>query len=705
MSVRIAVYGKGGIGKSTVSSNLSYSLSMMGRRVLQIGCDPKHDSTRLLTDQCTTVLNYIQDTPPQQWSLDDIVSLGSGDVGCIEAGGPQPGIGCAGKGILTMFQTLEKLGIEHMGYDTVIYDVLGDVVCGGFAVPMRETQTDAVLVVTSGEPMSIYAANNIFRGSLGFGPKGRIGGIVLNRKGIPGEDGLVYEFSRATGIPIIADIPRSELISESDRKRRTVCELHSDSEEATMFRNLAERVSELEIRHSELLSPHPLTDTQLDRLFSDGHLDETGGWSPPIPMVTERATRPAPIPRRIGGGAVGAVVTAGRVMDAPVVLHGTEACGYTMLRELTEQQLRNGSPGSILVCSGMRARDVIGGGSDKLRLALETLASEGHRLIFVISACVPCLIGDDCRGVISHLRSSHPDTEIILVETGRTSAGVDAHMSVLGGLVDLIDPNVETDPDTFAIVDDYFDGFCAGHNAEALDSLISRIGMRRIPGFLDNCTLEDVIGFHRTGVACLGSETATCTKLRRMLESKEIRFMENRIPRGFSETVSWIRELGSIVCRKDRADILSEDIRREYESGIDRMGPLLDGTRIAVVSSDGNDVGWVMETLSDLGLESRVFDIGGAPGEYTDRNRVLSDIRIWGPDIVIGNKNATDGLEIVRTDFPDTYVTHKASLMLAERLWNMRRANRTLGWRSWGCPVEHRSRRIHRKHHGCGGHP
>jgi nitrogenase subunit NifH len=150
---QIAVYGKGGIGKSTISANLSYALARNGKKVLQIGCDPKHDSTRLLLKGMiqTTVLNYIRDIPPPDRRLQDVLKEGILGIRCVEAGGPEPGIGCAGRGILSTFDALKKMGLDEHEFDIKLYDVLGDVVCGGFAVPLRREYADAIYLVTSGE--------------------------------------------------------------------------------------------------------------------------------------------------------------------------------------------------------------------------------------------------------------------------------------------------------------------------------------------------------------------------------------------------------------------------------------------------------------------------------------------------------------------------------------------------------------------------
>ena len=225
---KIAVYGKGGIGKSTVTSNLSAALACLGKRVIQIGCDPKADSTiNLLGGQAVMpVMNFMRehDELPKR---EDIVKTGFGGVLCIEAGGPTPGLGCAGRGIITTFNLIDDLRIfESFQPDVVLYDVLGDVVCGGFAAPIREGAAEEVLIVTSGEKMALYAANNINQAVNNFADRGyaKVGGVILNRRNVQNEEENVCRFAEANGLSVVADIPRSDDISRFEELGKTVVE-------------------------------------------------------------------------------------------------------------------------------------------------------------------------------------------------------------------------------------------------------------------------------------------------------------------------------------------------------------------------------------------------------------------------------------------------------------------------------------------------
>lgn len=242
--LKIAIYGKGGIGKSTVTSNLAAAFAMLGKRVIQIGCDPKADSTiNLLGGKpLRAVMNYMREEDEEPETLEDISKEGFGNVLCIETGGPTPGLGCAGRGIIATFQLLEDLNLfGTYKPDVVLYDVLGDVVCGGFAAPIREGYAKKVLIVTSGEKMALYAADNISRAVRNFEDRSyaRVFGIVLNHRNVENETEKVRAFSEKSNIPIVGEIPRSDEIIRCEDKGMTVIEGNSQSDISKKFFELA----------------------------------------------------------------------------------------------------------------------------------------------------------------------------------------------------------------------------------------------------------------------------------------------------------------------------------------------------------------------------------------------------------------------------------------------------------------------------------
>ena len=245
--LKIAIYGKGGIGKSTVTSNLAAAFALQGRRVIQIGCDPKADSTMNLLggELLQPVMNYLRENDADPESINEIAREGFGGVLCIETGGPTPGLGCAGRGIIATFNLLEDLRLfETWQPDVVLYDVLGDVVCGGFAAPIREGYAEQVLIVTSGEKMALYAANNIQTAVANFEDRGyaRVAGIVLNQRNVPGEAEKVEAFASENDLPIVARIPRSDDINRFEDEGKTVVEGDPALPVSQCFLDLAARL-------------------------------------------------------------------------------------------------------------------------------------------------------------------------------------------------------------------------------------------------------------------------------------------------------------------------------------------------------------------------------------------------------------------------------------------------------------------------------
>ncbi len=247
--LKIAIYGKGGIGKSTVTGNLAAAFSRLGKRVIQIGCDPKSDSTINLLggEPLTPVMDYMRDHDRDPEDLSEISRVGFGGVLCIETGGPTPGLGCAGRGIIATFQLLEDLALfETWKPDVVLYDGLGVVVCGGFAAPIREGYAEKVLIVTSGEKMALYAAGNINRAVKNFEDRSyaRVEGVILNHRNVERETEKVQAFADANGLRIVGEIPRSDDIIRFEDQGMTVIEGDPTLPVSRVFLDLAGRLLE-----------------------------------------------------------------------------------------------------------------------------------------------------------------------------------------------------------------------------------------------------------------------------------------------------------------------------------------------------------------------------------------------------------------------------------------------------------------------------
>ena len=243
---KIAIYGKGGIGKSTTTSNLSAALSKLGYKVMQIGCDPKADSTKnLMKGRFIPTVLDVMNEKGDDVELSDIVFEGYNNVLCVEAGGPTPGVGCAGRGIIAAFEKLEELdAFEVYKPDIVIYDVLGDVVCGGFSMPIRNGYAKDVYIVTSGEMMSMYAASNISIAVNQFKSRGYASfkGLILNAKNVEDEQKLVNNLAQEIGSEIFQYIPRDKIVQLSENDGKTVIEKDEHSEMANIYMELARKI-------------------------------------------------------------------------------------------------------------------------------------------------------------------------------------------------------------------------------------------------------------------------------------------------------------------------------------------------------------------------------------------------------------------------------------------------------------------------------
>jgi len=267
---KVAIYGKGGIGKSTTTQNTVAALAQMGKKVMVVGCDPKADSTRLLLGGLSqqSVLDTLREEG-EDVDLEDIRFEGYGNCYCVESGGPEPGVGCAGRGIITSINMLEQLGAydEENQLDYVFYDVLGDVVCGGFAMPIREGKANEIYIVCSGEMMAMYAANNICKGILKFAEHGvvRLGGLICNSRNCDREAEMIEEFASRLGTKMVHFVPRDNDVQRAEINRKTVIDWNPEVKQAEEYRTLARNIDENTMR----VVPKPMEIEELEGLLME----------------------------------------------------------------------------------------------------------------------------------------------------------------------------------------------------------------------------------------------------------------------------------------------------------------------------------------------------------------------------------------------------------------------------------------------------
>jgi nitrogenase iron protein NifH len=263
---QIAIYGKGGIGKSTTTQNLTAGLVEAGKKVMVVGCDPKADSTRLLMGGLSqqTVLDTVR-LQGSNFELEDIMKIGFKGVKCVESGGPEPGVGCAGRGIITSINYLEDMGAYDEDLDYVFYDVLGDVVCGGFAMPIREGKAQEIYIVASGEMMALYAANNIAKGIQRYAKSGgvRLGGVICNSRNVDRELDLLRAFTKELGTKLLYFVPRNNVVQQAEIKKKTVIEYAPESSQAQEYRNLAQAIE----NNTDFVIPTPMTTERLEEIL------------------------------------------------------------------------------------------------------------------------------------------------------------------------------------------------------------------------------------------------------------------------------------------------------------------------------------------------------------------------------------------------------------------------------------------------------
>ena len=271
-----AIYGKGGIGKSTTTQNLVSALAELGNNVMIVGCDPKADSTRLIlhAKAQTTIMSLAAEAGSvEDLELEDVLKAGYRGIKCVESGGPEPGVGCAGRGVITAINFLEEEGAYDDELDFVFYDVLGDVVCGGFAMPIRENKAQEIYIVCSGEMMAMYAANNIAKGIVKYANSGsvRLAGLICNSRETAREDELISALAAKIGTTMIHFVPRDNVVQRAEIRRMTVIEYEPEAKQAEEYRQLATKIRD----NKNFVIPTPITMDELEELMMEfGIIDD-----------------------------------------------------------------------------------------------------------------------------------------------------------------------------------------------------------------------------------------------------------------------------------------------------------------------------------------------------------------------------------------------------------------------------------------------
>jgi len=624
--LEIAVYGKGGIGKSTVSANISAALADAGVKVLQIGCDPKHDSTRLLMhgELIPTVLEYLRTVTPVEERPDDVLRRGAMGIGCIEAGGPKPGVGCAGRGIITAFEFLDRHKVKS-DFDCVIYDVLGDVVCGGFAVPVRREYADAVFLVTSGEYMSIYAANNILRGIRNFDGDlhRRVAGIIFNQRELNDEEGRVSRFASAVGLPIAARVPRSEGFARAEEERLCLMELDGWEKEKDVFRSLARDISDGLVLSAAL----PLSDEELEHTVlgtqrrltvpvrTDRVEEDKADGGEQMPTVQERPA--ADRPPLYGCAFNGAATAAVHLTDALVIAHGPKACAFYTWQNISSPGRKNLFNRGILLpsaisphfeSSDMGHAEAVFGGMEKLRRKVSEAVERRPGAVVVVSTCVSGIIGDDIRA-LEELSTAEVPVIAIPADGDISGDYVTGIRMCLHALAErIIDRTAVPERDCVNLVGEMATSYNNEPNIRALRSLLGALGLKLNCRFLGDARCEELRGFLKAPVNILASGGADNLELKGFLEERfGCRFLPGYLPVGLEETAAWVSEIAEVFDCRERAEELNERERNAYEKETAELRKALSG-RTMVLTTINENMDWILRAAKDVGM--RVLWVG-----------------------------------------------------------------------------------------------
>ncbi len=673
--MEVAIYGKGGIGKSTITSNISVALASMGKKVLQFGCDPKQDSTRLLLEGNTipSILEYIKDRNPEDYKLEDLIYEGVKGISCVEAGGPEPGVGCAGRGILTSFELLNRLGLMNKNYDIKLYDVLGDVVCGGFAVPIRKEYAKKIYIVSSGEFMSIYAANNILRGIKNYqSNEYRAGGIIYNSRNLEEEEERINRFSRAVGLPIIARIPRSELFSESEKVGQTVVEKYPKSHITKIFLELADKI----YTQDQLYDARPIETDKLEELvlgftakrrskpnkvkFEKVNALESNNSQ----IYSKNLVHKEPLHGCAFSGASGVLT---QIRHTATIAHGPDSCSHITYQNITSLARRlTLERGTVLALqtsppyysSGMDESVMIFGGLDNLKEKISEIKKLKPKIIFILTTCPSGIIGENVDECLS---LTDKETEVIVIKTDGNIEG-DYLQGILMAYRDialnLIDRSVKEEKGFINIIGEKSISDLTEYNFKFIKNILSKLGLKVNCRYIHNTDYISIKNFLKAELNLPAYSDYMSRKIEKFLkEEYDIKFFPHAFPIGFDESRDWLKEICTYFSKGDKFTSILGSYEENYRRYINFYKENLQGKKVMIVSYNQN-IDWILKTILDLGMEIIFLGVLDFSQEdrffsnYLDRvsefhlsydsNLMEEDLDRIDPDVVLSNYISSD---------------------------------------------------------------
>ncbi|MCA1917343.1 nitrogenase component 1, partial [Methanospirillum hungatei] len=666
---RIAVYGKGGIGKSTISANISAALSDEGHSVLHIGCDPKHDSTRTLLGELHThtVTDFFRASGIQtDYSV--LIRTGYNGIACIEAGGPEPGVGCAGRGILSTFEILKQIETDSSRYTYTIYDVLGDVVCGGFAVPLRHGYADIILIVTSGEYMSLYAANNILRGIHNYdGNIQRIGGIIYNSRGGAEEDEQVKKFSHAVSLPILVKIPRSEIFLTAERHSKTVVAAFPNSQETLLFRKL---VSEFFSTKNPIprYPAHPLDVIDLESLILGRDISGFTSFSHQVQLdvrpgisYIDNGTGHYTIPKKpplFGCAFAGAIAVLAQIRDASVIAHCPSSCAHIVSNLLISSQNRDcdksdhhGKHMSFsFIHTRMDEKMMVFGGIEELKKTIVNSVGSGKRVIFIVSGCTPGITGDDIVGCSSEM-SQNLGIPIIPVPVNGIGEG-DFSAGTMAGYhasLQLVKQEAGKKIGSVVIVGEKILANNTTANFNELNHYLSTLDIPVSCRFLTYTSVNELESMSEQSIILPASSDKNTLEISKIISEKTgLEIFPHSFPYTFHETVRWIEDLADRFSVRDMGSALIARNEKIYCEEIALVKQMTSGKRV-IIASSGPDISWVLEVVRECEME--IICAGFFSSPYTTKHyqkdtdpsivmdyspdALYDDIKTHHPDLVL----------------------------------------------------------------------